>query len=114
MSDDPQEAEGNGDPKMASRDVQQQSKALNSITDYVEEKEMDASKVKQAMESINASDAADKQAQRLREKELAAVKVSQSDLDVIVNELELDKKEAERILREHKGDAVAALRSYIQ
>lgn len=47
MSDDPQEAEGNGDPKMASRDVQQQSKALNSITDYVEEKEMDASKVKQ-------------------------------------------------------------------
>lgn len=47
MSDDPQEAEVNGDPKSTSRDVQQQSKALNSITDYVEEKEMDASKVKQ-------------------------------------------------------------------
>jgi hypothetical protein len=47
MSDDPQEVEVNGDPKKASRDVQQQSKALNSITDYVEEKEMDASKVKQ-------------------------------------------------------------------
>lgn len=45
-----------------------------------------------------------------REKELAAVKINAADVDIIANELELDKKVAERTLREHKGDAVAAIR----
>lgn len=76
-----------------------------------------------------------------REKELAAVKINPVDVDIIANELEvritfnlpllelqycgfflfnlislnmqLDKKVAERVLREHKGDAVAAIRSLI-
>lgn len=47
---------------------------------------------------------------RLREKELAAVKINPTDVEIIANELELDKKIAERTLREHKGDAVAAVR----
>lgn len=45
-----------------------------------------------------------------REKELAAVKINMADVEIIANELELDKKVAERTLREHKGDAVAAIR----
>ncbi|GAV67354.1 hypothetical protein CFOL_v3_10860, partial [Cephalotus follicularis] len=45
-----------------------------------------------------------------REKELAAVKINAADVDIIANELELDKKVAERTSREHKGDAVAAIR----
>lgn len=45
-----------------------------------------------------------------REKELAAVKINAGDVEIIANELELDKKVAERTLREHKGDAVAAIR----
>lgn len=45
-----------------------------------------------------------------REKELAAVKINAADIDIIANELEVDKKVAERTLREHKGDAVAAVR----
>ncbi|KAK4405464.1 putative pectinesterase 67 [Sesamum angolense] len=47
------------------------------------------------------------------EKELAAVKINAADVDIIANELELDKKVAERTLREHKGDAVAAIRSLL-
>eukprot|EP01018_Ginkgo_biloba_P009560 Gb_37892 [translate_table: standard] len=59
-----------------------------------------------------------------REKELAAVKINAADVDIIANELEfigfdycdlvvqLDRKVAERTLREHKGDAVAAIRTY--
>ncbi|KAI5430920.1 hypothetical protein KIW84_035167 [Lathyrus oleraceus] len=46
----------------------------------------------------------------LWEKELAAVKINAADVDIIANELELDKKVAERTLREHKGDDVAAIR----
>ncbi|TXG71609.1 hypothetical protein EZV62_000188 [Acer yangbiense] len=93
-----------------SKDLQQQSKALDKLTDHVEDRQLDSSR---AMASINASKAADLNAMRLREKELAAVKINAADVDIIVNELELDKKVAERTLREHKGDAVAAIRSLL-
>lgn len=48
-----------------------------------------------------------------REKELAAVKINPEHVDIIANELELDKKVAERTLREHKGDPVAAIRALL-
>eukprot|EP00250_Pteridium_aquilinum_P004601 c14810_g1_i1 orf=211-549(+) len=96
-----------------SKDLQQQSKALDSLTDHVEDRQLDSNRVQQAMAFIAADAAADRNAQRLREKELAAVKINAADVDVIANELELDKKVAERTLREHKGDAVAAIRSLL-
>ncbi|KAF0912324.1 hypothetical protein E2562_014001 [Oryza meyeriana var. granulata] len=64
----------------------------------------------QAMAALASSKEADWNAMRLREKELAAVKINPADVEIIANELELDKKIAERTLREHKGDAVAAVR----
>lgn len=48
-----------------------------------------------------------------RERELAAVKVAQADIDVIVCEAEVDKKLAERRLREHNGSLVEALKSFL-
>ncbi|KAJ9559369.1 hypothetical protein OSB04_013983 [Centaurea solstitialis] len=89
-----------------SKDLQQQSKALDKLTDHVEDRQLDSL----AMASIAASKEADLNAMRLREKELAAVKINAAEVDIIANELELDKKVAERTLREHKGDAVAAIR----
>ncbi|CAA0829408.1 DNA-binding enhancer protein-related [Striga hermonthica] len=96
-----------------SKDLQQQSKALDKLTDRVEDRQLDSTRVQEAMASIAASKEADIQAARLREKELASVKINAADIDVIANELELDKKVAERTLREHKGDAVAAIRSLL-
>ncbi|KAL0348577.1 UNVERIFIED_CONTAM: hypothetical protein Sradi_1685100 [Sesamum radiatum] len=96
-----------------SKDLQQQSKALDKLTDRVEDRQLDSTRVQEAMASISASKEADIQAARLREKELAAVKINAADVDIIANELELDKKVAERTLREHKGDAVAAIRSLL-
>ncbi|CAM8911893.1 unnamed protein product [Rhodiola kirilowii] len=93
-----------------SKDLQQQSKALDKLTDHVEDRQLDSNRVHQAMASIASSAEADRNAMRLREKELAAVKINPLDVDIIANELELDKKVAERTLREHKGDAVAAIR----
>ncbi|KAB2040237.1 hypothetical protein ES319_D02G069000v1 [Gossypium barbadense] len=72
-----------------------------------------ASSILLAMASIAASAEAEKNAMRLRERELAAVKINAADVDIIANELELNKKVAERTLREHKGDAVAAIRSLL-
>ncbi|KAL7144332.1 hypothetical protein ABFS83_07G005200 [Erythranthe nasuta] len=96
-----------------SKDLQQQSKALDKLTDRVEDRQLDSTRVQEAMASISASKEADIQAARLREKELAAVQINAADIDIIASELELDKKVAERTLREHKGDAVAAVRSLL-
>ncbi len=49
-----------------------------------------------------------------RERELAAVKVTKEDIDLIATEYEIDRKKAERRLRECKGDLRAALRSFLE
>ncbi|BAT77051.1 hypothetical protein VIGAN_01513300 [Vigna angularis var. angularis] len=71
-----------------SKDMQQQTKAFDKLTDRVEDRQLDSSRVQEAMASIAASAEADWQAMRLREKELAAVKINAADVDIIANELE--------------------------
>ena len=64
------------------------------------------------MADLEASQRASKEAQLAHEKELAAVKINKEDVDVIAIEFEMDKKMAERKLREHGGrlqDALKAL-----
>lgn len=48
-----------------------------------------------------------------KEKELAAVKVSESDIDIIASEFEIQKRQAERALRENKGDLQATIKEMI-
>ena len=48
-----------------------------------------------------------------REKELAAVKIKAEDVSLIMTELEVNKRTAERRLREYQGNIVAALESLI-
>ncbi|KAL8105457.1 uncharacterized protein LOC141676572 [Apium graveolens] len=102
--------EGNIERVEDSKDLQQQSKALDKLTDHVEDRQLDSTRVQEAMASISASKEADLNAMKLRERELAAVKINPAEVDIIANELEMDRKVAERTLREHKGDAVAAIR----
>ena len=49
-----------------------------------------------------------------RDKELAAVKVTAADVDIIMSELEVDHKQADRRLREHHGSVKAALQSFLK
>lgn len=65
------------------------------------------------MAKLAAAQQADKEAARAREAQLAAVKVSKEDVDVIVAETEVDRKVADRRLREHNGDLKAALQSFL-
>lgn len=105
-----------------------------------EERELNQSKVQKAMKDIAESQKASKEAQQKRlgshapiltvefqtkcsacgkrpklrrEKELAAVKVSKEDVQVIVTEFEIDDRKAERRLRECGGDLGAALKSFL-
>ncbi|XP_026399895.1 huntingtin-interacting protein K-like [Papaver somniferum] len=97
-----------------SKDLQQQNKAFDKLTDLAQERTLNLSRAQEAVASIAASSEADLNARKLREKELAAVKVNAGHIDIIANELEIDKKVAERTLREHKGDAVAAIRHLLR
>ncbi|PPS18507.1 hypothetical protein GOBAR_AA02035 [Gossypium barbadense] len=90
--------DGGVDRVVDSKDLQQQSKAFDKLTDRVEDRQLDSSRAQSVL---------------FLEKELAAVKINAAEVDIIANELELDKKVAERTLREHKGDAVAAIRSLL-
>jgi NACalpha-BTF3-like transcription factor len=48
-----------------------------------------------------------------REKDLAGVKIDAKHVKIIATEFEIDAKTAERRLREHRGDIVAALGSFL-
>mmetsp|Transcript_12102 Transcript_12102/g.34019 ORF Transcript_12102/g.34019 Transcript_12102/m.34019 type:complete len:105 (-) Transcript_12102:160-474(-) len=91
-----------------------EQRELDAITDHHEERELNQSKVQNAMRDIAESQKADKEAQQKREKELAAVKVNKADIDVIAKEFEIDSKKAERRLRECGGDLAQSLKSLLQ
>lgn len=110
MAEDGQDGVATAD---STKDQQQQSKALDSLTDHVEERQLDSTRVQQAMASISARADADRNAQRLKELELSKIKINPADVEIMVEELELDRKVAEKRLREHMGDPVAAIRSFL-
>ncbi|KAL6767658.1 hypothetical protein ACKKBF_B36120 [Auxenochlorella protothecoides x Auxenochlorella symbiontica] len=108
MADEP-EAQG-------ARATSEQAKALDKVTDQVEEREVknvDQSKIQAAMAELAQQQRVKHEAARLREKTLSAVKIQASDVEVLVREFEVDKKAAELRLREHGGDVRAALASYL-
>ena len=76
-------------------------------------KPADTKKIQQAMAALAAQQRATMEAQRQREKELAAVKVAAADIALIAAEFELDKKKAERALRENKGDLKTAIEALL-
>jgi len=92
-------------------DAQEQAKQLDSVTDRVQEKEVDATKAQQAMTALSTAG---------EEGQLAAAEalaVSKEDVDLIVSELEVTSEAAQMALREvalevKEGDSlvVAALR----
>ena len=89
--------------------TEKQNAHLDSVTDYVEEKNMDSSKTDAAMATLGQSNASAHKLKKKREKELAAVKISKEDLIVIVNEFGISEGKAEQILREQGGNLEKSL-----
>ncbi|KAL4458870.1 hypothetical protein ABPG75_013735 [Micractinium tetrahymenae] len=104
--------------KPSTREAGETAAAMDKVTDVHEEKEMsskvDRSKVQQAMAKLAAEQAARAEAARLQEKELAAVKVAKEDVELIAQQFNLDRKRAERCLREAKGDVRAAMHELLR
>lgn len=80
---------------------------LDKVTDYVEEREMDTVQVADSMRAMLGKSSVSKK--DAAEKELLNVKVQEADVVLIVDELDLERREAERALRQARGDVVKAL-----
>lgn len=110
--------EGDEAEKPQTREAGETAAALDKVTDFSEEKEMradvDRSKVQQAMAKLTTEQAARAEITRQHERELAAVKVAKVDVEMLVEQFDMDKKKAERCLREAKGDARAAMQALLR
>lgn len=113
MADDEREEQ---EVSQKNREDAQQAAALDKVTDVHEEKvlrQADTSKVKIAMTKLAEQQYEAREAQRQKDKQLAAVKINESDVTIIAREFELHKKIAERALRENQGDLKATMKALI-
>ncbi|XP_023327278.1 huntingtin-interacting protein K [Eurytemora carolleeae] len=88
---------------------------LEKVTDYAEEMEIlsTGNELEDAITAIRNKQALKTAEKLARERELAKVTVNKEDIELIVAEMELSKERADRCLREHDGDVVAALTSLV-
>ena len=86
---------------------------LEKVTDFVEGKGVDGARASEALSALATADDAAAQANLERERALAAVKVDKADVDLVVQELEVDRAVADRELRVQGGDVVKALRALV-
>ncbi|KAK3599758.1 hypothetical protein CHS0354_037239 [Potamilus streckersoni] len=82
---------------------------LEKVTDYHEEAEISAPQIGEALNVVSTRKKEESTAMQEKEKELSKVKINKEDVDLIVQEMEIPRTQAERKLREHKGNVVEAL-----
>lgn len=87
---------GDDDANNDKNDSSEEAKQLDSVTDMVQEQELDASKVQQAMHSLSSAKTEDDS----KAAALAAVVVTKEDIAVIVDEMEVTEEVADKALRE--------------
>merc|ERR1719312_2242441 len=88
---------------------------LEKVTDYAEEKEIlsTGNELEDAIVAIRNKQALKTAEKLARERELAKVAVNKEDIDLIIDEMEVKRDRADRVLREHGGDVVSALTALI-
>uniref|UniRef100_A0A1A9W9F1 Nascent polypeptide-associated complex subunit alpha-like UBA domain-containing protein n=1 Tax=Glossina brevipalpis TaxID=37001 RepID=A0A1A9W9F1_9MUSC len=87
---------------------------LERVTDYAEEKEIStAANISSAVEQFGNQRQKEDELKVAKEKELQKVQVKKEDIELIMNEMLITKTQAEKVLREQRGDVVAALEAII-
>merc|ERR1712087_453735 len=99
--------------------AKKQAKQLDSLTDNRQDddeggKNIDSKEVEARLNDLRKKkEESDKQRSE-REKQLAQVRIKPEDLDLMCTELPLCERAAvERVLREHGGDLIAALKAAV-
>ena len=88
-------------------DAEAAKAGLEKVTDFVEDKGVDGARASEALSALATADDAAAQANLERERALAAVKIDKADVDLVVQELEVDRAVADRELRVQGGDVVS-------
>lgn len=91
-----------------SKSAVQETADLEKVTDYAEEKEV-FSVNQNNLEAINQIEAKRSKETQAREEELAKIIITKDDVELLVNELEITKQQAELALRQSSGDVVQAI-----
>lgn len=89
------------------RSKQQESADLEKVTDYAEEKEIGSVNLNN-LEAINLLEAQRTKENQACQEKLAKVFITKEDVEILVNELEISKQQAELALRQSDGDVVQA------
>ncbi|UJR08788.1 hypothetical protein I4U23_013044 [Adineta vaga] len=88
-------------------------KELDRVTDRVDDEEMGAESIGNALSAINDKRHLDESKRKAEQAALANVKIRKEDVDFIVQELELPRSKAEKTLRQHHGDVLATLKALV-
>ncbi|SPP88100.1 huntingtin-interacting protein K [Drosophila guanche] len=108
------EAQDELDPKQKKQTRHDDGAAdLERVTDYAEEKEISAANISSAVAQFGNQRNKENELRVAKEKELQLVQVKKEDIELIMNELLVSKAHAEKVLREQRGDVVAALEAII-
>lgn len=104
--------DGEIEPEDSAHDERSKTKAqecadLEKVTDYAEEKEIGSVNANN-LETINLIEAQRNKETQAREEELAKVRITKEDVELLVNELEIPRHKAELALRQSSGDPVQA------
>eukprot|EP01135_Chromosphaera_perkinsii_P007597 Nk52_evm53s914 gene=Nk52_evmTU53s914 len=86
---------------------------LEKVTDYAEEKEVDAKNMDQAMKMLLEEQNKEREREAELLKKLNSIKVNQADVSLIAEEFEISSDIAERRLKENDGDVAKTLRSLL-
>lgn len=114
MADDPQHDEDAPQEQQPQTGEQlQQARAMQNVG---QGRELDASSVQDAMSRLKALDEAGKaqqaaEAERLAQ--LAKVEVKKEDVELVMNEFEIRRDEADLALRENGGNVINAIRALL-
>ena len=88
-----EEAQGGGGGGAGSTEAAgegaRQAAQLDSITDHVEEKQLDAERTKEAMAALSGRTKDTDREREERQRELAKVRVVQADVDILADEFEV-------------------------
>ena len=101
-------AAGAGDDVEEQKNLSKEEAALDTVTDFAEEVEMDSSKAQAMLNNLTAG-ATDTEEQSRVAKELAAVQVKPEDIDMLAKELEISADDAENKIRQARGDVKLAI-----
>lgn len=96
---------------MAKKQAAANLKAIQSLVD--KPTRLDTSGAQEALARIGREEAAAREAKAARDAELKEVKVTKDHLILLVKELDMSVPDADRLLREHNDDVVAAMRHVI-